>query len=63
METMEPAVGVAQDVEVSVQARRRRFTAEYKRKILKEAKACSRPGEVGSLFAWPLRIRPTGREK
>jgi len=29
---------------------RRRFTAEYKRKILKQADACTRPGELGALL-------------
>lgn len=29
---------------------RRRFTAEYKLRILREAEACSRPGEVGALL-------------
>ncbi|UCF41629.1 MAG: transposase [Gemmatimonadota bacterium] len=31
-------------------ARRRRFTAEYKRRILKEADACTKPGEIGALL-------------
>jgi transposase len=42
-----PIVG---EVEVSAKAERRRFTAEYKRKILKEADGCSRPGELGALL-------------
>ena len=29
---------------------RRRFSAEYKLRILREADACSRPGEVGALL-------------
>jgi transposase-like protein len=41
---------VAQETEVSSKARRRRFTAEYKRKILEEAAACTKPGEVGALL-------------
>ena len=41
---------VAQETEVSSMARRRRFTAEYKQKILKEAAACTRPGEIGALL-------------
>ncbi len=28
----------------------RRFTAEYKLRILREAEACTRPGEVGALL-------------
>jgi transposase-like protein len=36
--------------EVSPRARRRVFTAEYKRQILREADACKKPGELGSLL-------------
>lgn len=35
--------------EVTAKARRRRFTAEYKQRILKEADACAR-GQVGALL-------------
>jgi len=38
------------EVEVSAKAQRRRFTAEYKRKILQEADVCKKPGEVGALL-------------
>ena len=38
------------EVEVSEKASRRKFSAEYKRKILKEADACTREGEIGSLL-------------
>ena len=38
------------DPELVEQAKRRRFTAEYKAKILAEADACTRPGEVGELL-------------
>jgi transposase len=38
------------DPELVEQAKRRSFTAEYKAKILAEADACSRPGEVGELL-------------
>jgi len=38
------------EVEVLAKAARRKFTQEYKRKILKEADACRRPGEIGSLL-------------
>ena len=31
-------------------AKRRRFTAEYKLRVLREADACSEPGEVGALL-------------
>ncbi len=36
--------------EVTEKPVRRRFTAEYKRKILAEADACSEPGAVGELL-------------
>jgi len=36
--------------EVVAKAARRHFTAEYKRRILQEAHACTRPGEVGALL-------------
>jgi len=38
------------DPEVVSQAERRRFSAEYKRRILQEAEACTQPGEVGALL-------------
>jgi len=38
------------DPEVPEKARRRRFTAEYKLRILREADACAQPGEVGALL-------------
>ena len=31
-------------------AKRRRFTAEFKARVLREADACSKPGEVGALL-------------
>jgi hypothetical protein len=37
------------DPELVERPRRRRFSAEYKLRILAEAEACSRPGEVGAL--------------
>jgi transposase-like protein len=40
---------MAPDPEVSAKPKRRRFTAEYKRKFLKQADAC-RPGELGALL-------------
>ena len=42
--------GGVPDPELVEQAKRRSFTAEYKAKILAEADACSRPGEVGELL-------------
>ena len=41
---------IAHEVEVMAKATRRRFTAEYKLKILREAEACVRPGEIGALL-------------
>jgi transposase len=38
------------DPELVERAKRRRFTAEYKLRVLREADACSRPGEVGALL-------------
>jgi transposase len=38
------------EVEVSAKATRRRFTNEYKRRILRQADACKRPGELGALL-------------
>jgi transposase len=42
------APGVA-PTEVEPRAHRRSFTAEYKRRILREADRCTRPGELGAL--------------
>jgi len=36
--------------EVVAKAPRRRFTAEYKRRVLREAEGCRRPGEVSALL-------------
>jgi transposase len=36
--------------EVTEKARRRAFTVEYKRKIVKEAESCKGPGEIGALL-------------
>jgi transposase-like protein len=38
------------DPEVVVKAQRRRFTAEYKHRILQEADACTHTGEIGALL-------------
>ncbi len=37
-------------VEVVAKATRRRFTAEYKFKVMREADACRKPGEIGALL-------------
>lgn len=36
--------------EVEPKAQRRRFTADYKLRILAEAESCTRPGEIGALL-------------
>jgi len=38
------------DPELVERARRRRFTAEYKLRVLREADACQAPGELGALL-------------
>jgi len=38
------------DPEVKVKPERRRFTAEYKLRILKEADNCTGPGQIGALL-------------
>lgn len=43
-------VVVVADPEVPEKARRRRFTAEYKLRVLQEADACGEPGEIGALL-------------
>ena len=45
-----PNAPVAGETEVVAKARRRRFTAEYKRRILREADRCTHPGEIGALL-------------
>ena len=39
-----------EDVQVVAKPRRRRYPAEYKRRILKEADACTAPGAIGALL-------------
>ncbi len=38
------------DLEVVGKAERRRFTAEYKQRIVREADRCNKPGEIGALL-------------
>lgn len=38
------------EVEVSAKPKRRKFTAEYKRKILEEIDRCTEPGEIGAIL-------------
>jgi transposase-like protein len=49
MSALEQAVG-GSAIEVVAKATRRRFTVEYKRKIVREADACKTPGAVGVLL-------------
>jgi transposase len=64
---------VRSSTEVPEKARRRRFTAEYKQRILREADACSKPGELGALLrreglysshlaAWRGAVRERGQK-
>src|SRR3972149_1303037 len=48
MET--PVTVGTEDVQVAAKPRRRTYTAEYKRRILKEADACTAPGAIGALL-------------
>ena len=41
---------VSPEVEVVAKAQRRRFTLEYKRRIVNVADKCRRPGEIGALL-------------
>ena len=51
METaVEVPAAAAPETEVLAKAQRRRFTAEYKRRVLKEADRCTRSGEIGALL-------------
>jgi transposase-like protein len=49
MSALEQALG-GPVIEVEAKATRRRFTVEYKRKIVREADACKTPGAVGALL-------------
>ena len=50
------------DPEVPEKAKRRRFSAEYKLAILREADACTQSGEVGALRSLSTRMRQPGLE-
>src|SRR5258708_16631433 len=49
MSALEQALG-GPAIEVVAKATRRRFTVEYKRKIVREADSCKTPGAVGALL-------------
>ena len=38
------------DAEVLVKGKRRRFTKQYKLRILKQVDACTRPGQIGAVL-------------
>jgi transposase-like protein len=46
----EMTVAMTEDVQVAAKPRRRMYTAEYKRRILKEADACTTAGAIGALL-------------
>ena len=50
METGSNGVKSLTEVEVVAKAERRRFTGEYKAKVLREADSCKQPGEIGALL-------------
>ncbi len=50
MDTATGVMGSAREVEVLAKAERRRFTVEYKRRILQEADICKKSGELGALL-------------
>jgi len=50
VETGSNGVKSLTEVEVVAKAERRRFTVEYKLKVLREADSCKRPGEMGALL-------------
>jgi transposase-like protein len=50
MSTTMEEVQLAQETEVLAKARRRRFTAAEKLRVLREADRCSKPGEVSALL-------------
>ena len=48
--TEEPEIMSPPDPEVPEKRRRRKFTAKYKLRILAEAEACNKPGQIGALL-------------
>ncbi len=46
----EMPVVMTEDVQVAAKPQRRTYTAEYKRRILKAADACTTPGAIGALL-------------
>ena len=50
MGVMEGVESSSSEVEVMAKPTRRRYTAEYKLRVLREAEACSGRGEIGALL-------------
>src|SRR2546422_4187247 len=50
MSTAMETSGMTTETEVVAKARRRRFTAAEKLRVLREADRCSKPGELGALL-------------
>ena len=48
--TSSPSSAAVPDPEVPAKVQRRRFTAEYRLRIVKEADTCKEPGEIGALL-------------
>ena len=48
--TASAIASLGEETEVSEKARRRRFTVEFKRRVVRESDACKAPGEVGALL-------------
>jgi len=68
-----PARSGEPDPEVAARPTRRQFSAEYKARIVREADACTKPGEIGALLrreglyssiltAWRRELRMHGVE-
>jgi len=50
MNTVMVTPSIGEEVEVLAKAKRRRFTREYKRRIVREADQCRKRGELGALL-------------
>ncbi len=50
MEMVPKMLSDRHDVQVTAKARRRRFSAEYKLKVVREADDCTKAGELGALL-------------
>lgn len=50
MEMVPKTLSDRHDVQVTAKARRRRFSAEYKLKVVREADDCTKAGELGALL-------------